>query len=234
MFSPNPNTDHRAPCFRGYEFRLPERAPHSGRDVEFDYIAHGGYRDVSSSQTCHHDCPTNISGQKFGWGREGPVRLEPPRYLREGVDPRPFRGPGASAEPPIGYSFVSRLQPIRQRLDLPGDTLVYRRPCSMPRHRSGDIRCADCYCCRAVPDGFHISDFGSGSSLDPASQCSLHHLDRFSRPSHYQPPYAEEYASEIEQGPSMNHGDLLETPRRIPRNPNFTTNRGREKGIRPR
>jgi hypothetical protein len=244
MFSGTPGRNHPAPGFRGYEFGLPERTSYNGRDAEFDYIARGGYRDFSSSHSCHHDCPRSMSGQEFGWGREGRVRLEPPRYLPAQVGPRPFGGLGGlninrgSAGGPLDYPFRSRLQSLRQRPDLPGDTLIYRRPVSLPRHGPDDIRSANCYCGRVMSGALGISDFGSGPSGSPlgsVSEYSLHHLDRLSKPYHYQPPYAEEYESDIGEEPLRSHEDLGAVPRMIPRGSNFTNKCVRGKGnMRPR
>jgi hypothetical protein len=212
MFSGNSRRNHRALGLRGYALELPGRNSRRSRYDRVDGITRGGFGDFWPSASGRHDRLVGRNGEEFGWGREGRVRLEQPLFLRGQVDAMGGLVGGlsslhldreASSSGPQSAYFDRRPLPLRRRLGQLDDTLMGRHPVPFSRHVPDMLLGRGHRGRRPYMSGaLSIPDFGPGSSadsLDSVSEYSLHRLDRLSKPYHYQPPYAEDYESDIEE-----------------------------------
>ena len=186
----------------------------------------GGFRSQRTPVITGKDRFGGRNGELYGWSRAGRVRLHTPSLLSENLASinRSSRVNSGLHPDETGRvlgdlhhdPFDRRLSYVDHETRYLDDHLLDPHRNSYARGRpqlSWDLGAPDGFG-RSRPyvsDALGIADTGRGStsgSVSSGSDYSLNHLDRFSRPYHYQPPYVEDYESDIEEELRRRHDDL--------------------------
>lgn len=207
------------------EFALSRRNSPSDRDYFPDHVLRGRLENVARSRGSRQGNSGARNGDMYGWGREGRVRLEPLVFIREpGGSLNGYFGRGRQCEVNLNRENLYRLhdgdseqdsQPIPSRLlDLPYGLAVC--PPESPPYQPDILledggHSLDPY----IRGALEFHDIGEGShieSLGSVSEYSLGHLDRGGTTYHYQPPYVEDYISELEEELQRQQDELDSLP----------------------
>jgi hypothetical protein len=210
MYSITPSgRNHRAPAFRDEGLALSRRSPLPGHDDLSDCISRGRRGNVDPSRSGRHVRTGCRNGGEYGWSRQGRVRLESSLFLRDPDNPpgRFFRrhddlSLNRDILKDIRDNDSEQTESVPSGLNALPYLLGEHHPSSLQygpnllledglRDREPYFRGA-----LALPD---IDRGSPTASLDSVSEYSLRHMDRLGRPYHYQPPYVEDYESQLDE-----------------------------------
>lgn len=212
MSPDNSGRNSRAVALRRNGFALTGRNSGSEREDLSDYALRGRVGYTTRPWTGRQGNSGVRNGDMYGWGREGRVRLEPRVFLRDPGGPLGGYCGRQQGVPNFNRETFRDLhncgseqdqEPIRTELVTLPYCLVAHHPVCQPYRPDIFIPNRLCIPDQYIQGALEFPDIGEESqanSLDSSvSEYSLRHMDRMSRPYHYQPPYVEDYVSELEE-----------------------------------